>query len=170
VLLLAVQNLVLDVRQVVMLHILLEDLRDVGVLILIDEGDPVGSSDAVAFALGVGLVAEYSPLVKGAVESSNNRGFIVSDHVLLLLVDLVSDISLSSLNEDDLVDLIKLLEKDGSGILMPWLKELEQLEHEESILLVIPVVVVMVPWILERSIIVLGDAEESLEALAEVTE
>lgn len=169
-LLLAVQNLVLDVGQVVILHILLKDLADVRELELIHKLHPVGASDAVSLALRVGLVAEDSSLVEGAVEGSYNGTLGVSNHILLLLVDLVSNITLTSLDEDNLVDLVQLLEENGAGILLSWLKVLEKFEHEESVLLIIPVVVVMVSWVFESLLVVLWDPEESLEDLAEVTE
>jgi hypothetical protein len=168
-LLLAVQNLVLDIGQIVILHIFLEDLADVWILIFINELHPIGASDTVTFALGVGFVAKDGPLVEGAVESSNNSALSVSDNILLLLVDFVSNVALSSLDKDNFVDLIQFLEQDSSSILLSWLQVLEELEHEESIFLVAPVIVIMVPWVLEGNVIVLRNSEESLEDLAEVT-
>lgn len=132
--------------------------------------DPVGTSDAVTFAFRVSLVAEDSSLIEGAVKCPHNSALGVSDHILLLLIDLISNVALTSLDENDLIDLIKLLKENSSSILLSWFQVLEELEHEESILLVTPVIVVMVPWVLERNVIVLRDSEESLEDLAEVTE
>ena len=103
---LAIQNLVFDVGEIVVLHILFQDLTDVRELIFVDQLNPVGTSNTVSFALRVSLVAEDSSLVEGAVECSHYSALGVSDDILLLLVDLVSDITFSSFDEDDLVDLI----------------------------------------------------------------
>ena len=53
---------------------------------------------------------------------------------------------------------------------MSGLQELKELEHELSVLLVVPIVEVMVPWVLEGDIVVLWDPEETLERLAELVE
>ena len=122
---LAVQNFVLNVCKVVIFYILFQDLADVGELILVNKLNPVGASDAVTFALRVGLVAEDSSLIEGAVECSYNSALSVSDHILLLLIDLISNVALSSLDENNFVDLVKLLEENSSSILLSWLQVLK---------------------------------------------
>ena len=107
---LAFQNLILDVGQIVIFHILFENLADVGEFILVHKLNPVGASDTVSLALRVGFVTEYGSLVECAVKSSDNSALSVSNNILLLLVDLVTNITLTSFNENDLVDLIQLLE------------------------------------------------------------
>ena len=106
VFLLAFQHLVFDIGQVVILNIFLQGLADVWVLSLVCELDPIRSPNAVSFALRIGFVTENSSLVECAIKCSNNGTLGVSNHILLLLVDLVTDIALSSLNENDLIDLI----------------------------------------------------------------
>ena len=118
---LAVQNLVLDVGQIVIFNILFENLADVWEFILVHKLNPVGASDTVSLALGVGFVTEYGSFVECTVKSSNNSALSVSNNILLLLIDLVTDITLTSFDENNLVDLIQLLEQNSSSILLSWL-------------------------------------------------
>jgi len=120
VLFLAVQNLVLNVSQIVIFNILLQDLANIRELILVNKLNPVGSSDAVTFALRVSLVAEDSSLIEGAVKCSDNSALGVSDHILLLLIDLISNVALTSLDENNFINLVKLLEQNSSSILLSW--------------------------------------------------
>ena len=106
VFLLAVQNLILDVAQVILLHIHFEGLANVWILLLVDQEDPVGSPNAIPGTLRIGLIAEDSSFVESAVKCTDNGALVVPNDILLLLIDLIADIALSLLDEDNLVNLI----------------------------------------------------------------
>jgi hypothetical protein len=173
VLLFASKDLLLNVLHIVFLYIFFEGYRNVRVCIFVHQISPVLFPDTISLTMGLSSVAEDGSLVESAVVTSNYCSSGVSDDKLLLLVDLVSYVTFTSLNENDFSDLIKFFEKHCVSILLSWLKVLEELEHELSILLIIHIVVVAVIWV-KVAVIVMGffvalwDPKEPHEQLLEV--
>ena len=172
-LLLASEDLLLDVLLVIIFNVPFEGSSDIWEIVLADQFHPVLLPNRVAFAVGFGSVAENSSFVESTVEPTDDCGCRVPNDKLFLLVDFVTDITFSSLDENDFSDLIKFFEKHCVSILLSWLKVLEELEHELSILLIIHIVVVAVIWV-KVSVVVMGifialwDPKEPHEQLLEV--
>ena len=108
VLLFAVKNLILNVLDVVVFDVHFKCRSNAREFFLVYKFRPVLLSDRVSLAVGLSSIAENGSFVKSAVESTDDCGSGIPDDELFPLVDFVTDITLTLLNENDLSDLVKL--------------------------------------------------------------
>lgn len=139
--------------------------------IIVHDFLPVALSDRVALALGVSSMDKDLTLVEANVESSDDSVRSKSQLELFSLVYLVTDVIVSLLDEQDLVDFVQFHINNFAITEDAWLQRLENLDHEVLVLHVIPgIKTVINPNLLVLSSILLGEIKELSEMLDELFE
>jgi hypothetical protein len=132
---------------------------------------PVALSDGVTLALGVSPMDEDLTLIEANVESSDDSVLSKSQLELFSLVYLITDVIVSLLDEQDLVDFVQLHVNDFTITKDAWLQWLENLDHEVLVLHVIPgIETVINSNLLVLSSILFGEIKELSEVLDELFE
>jgi len=65
----------------------------------------------------------------------------------IFLIDLISNLDLTIKDENDFKNTLEFLDQNGASVLMSWLKMVHHLDHEKSVLLVLPGIEIGVPML-----------------------
>lgn len=134
------QHLLLDIFKIVKFHVLPDLVSNLW--IFIDYFNPLLFSNTESFTVRFGPIAEDRPNIESTIKGTDESFVNIANDELLLFVNFESDINLTLLDKDDLVDVIKLLENYLSLLLKPWLQIYENFHHEFPVRLIVPIIVV----------------------------
>ena len=102
------------------------------------KSSPLCLSNNVSTAVSMRLVDEVASLVIASHESSDDCLSWTSHFQMDGLVDFITDVVVALFDEDNFVNIIKLLEDECASSILDWFKSLQNIDHEVLILKVVP--------------------------------
>ena len=138
---------------------------DVHFFVLFLQGSESLLTDDITFNILESSVDEQTSLVKTDFKGSDDSLVEMSLLKNNFLVDLIASVVQASLNEDDFVNVIQLVENCGSSWVVNWFKLLKNSDHEVLVVKVLP----GVECILVRALSI-SESEVISETLQEVLE
>lgn len=137
--------------------------------IIVHDSLPVALSDGIALAFGMSSMDEDLSLIEADVEGSDYSVRSKSQLELFSLIYLITDVIVSLLNEQDLIDFVQFHINDFAISKDAWFQRLEYFDHEVLVLDVIPGIETVIDSnLLVLSSILFGEIEELSKVLDEL--
>ena len=100
-----------------------------------------------ARAKGHCSINELRLLIEGDIKSTDQVAVLIANLEAGLSVELVTNLIHTLVKEEHLVNILKLLEKNLTRILLPWLQSTHQVHHKTLVYLIIPSIKRVCIWI-----------------------
>ena len=103
---------------------------------------PFSSSDGEAFTEGLGSINVEATVLESASVVPDYYSVLPPQHIVLLLINLITQVDLPGQEKNDLPKVIQLPQQNGVRLLLPWFKFRNHSRHKQPIAVVTPIIII----------------------------